>query len=64
MTELLQMIPANYRKVIYAVLTALLAVYGVWRAVDGDWEQFVVSLFSAATTGMATANTFPEVESE
>ena len=64
MVNLLQMIPVKARKVVYAVLTAVLAVYGIWQATEGNWEQFIVSTITSLSTGMATANTNVKVESE
>ena len=57
MNYLVDLIPAKYRKYLYAVLSAAVTVYGIWQAVEGDWTQFSVSLVTALTGVLATANT-------
>lgn len=64
MEYLIDLIPAKYRQYLYAVLSATVAVYGIWQAVEGDWTQFTVSLITALTGVLATANTNVSVESE
>ena len=64
MEYLIDLIHANYRRYLYAVLSATVAVYGIWQAVEGDWAQFTVSLITALTGVLATANTNVSVESE
>ena len=54
---LIDFIPAAQRKIVYAVLTVAVAIYGAWQAFDGDWGQFIVSLVTALVTALATANT-------
>lgn len=63
MGSLVDLIPAKYRKVLYGVLAFALAVYAIWRAVEGDWTQFAVSLTTSLVNVLATANTnVPPVE--
>lgn len=50
-------IPARYRKTVYAVVTLAATIFGIWQASNGDWSTFVAALLTAATTGLATANT-------
>lgn len=57
MNYLVDLMPAKYRKYLYAVLSAAVAVYGIWQAVEGDWTQFTVSLVTTLTGVLATANT-------
>lgn len=57
MKPLVDIIPPIWRKRLYAALSALLTAYGIWQAAQGDWEQFAVSLGSAAVTTLAAANT-------
>ena len=64
MKYLVDLIPAEYRRYLYAVLSAAVAVYGIWQAVEGDWTQFTVSLVTSLTGVLATANTNVSVEAE
>jgi hypothetical protein len=57
MKPLVDLIPAKARKYVYAVLSAAVAVYGLWQASLGDWTQFAVALVTALVGLMATANT-------
>lgn len=54
---LIDFIPAKQRKIVYAVLTVAVTLYGVWQGFDGDWGQFAVSVVTALVTALATANT-------
>lgn len=64
MGALVDLIPAKARKVLYAVLSAGVAVYGIWQATEGNWDEFTVSVITSLTGLMATANTDVQVESE
>lgn len=57
-------IPARYRKVVYALVTLAATIFGIWQASNGDWSTFVASVLTAATTGLATANTDPQPKNE
>jgi hypothetical protein len=54
---LTDLIPAKYRRYVYAIAALLAFAYGVWQAVDGDWRQFAISLIGSAVTALAHANT-------
>lgn len=54
---LIDLIPAKARKYVYAILTIVVFIYGVWQAAGGDWGQFIVSLVTSAVGTLATANT-------
>ena len=57
MNPLVDLIPAKYRKYVYAIATAAALIFGVWQASNGDWTVFAASLVTALTTGLATSNT-------
>lgn len=54
---LIDLIPAKQRKILYALLTVGVTLYGVWQVADGDWGQFIVSAVTALVGTLATANT-------
>lgn len=56
MNPLIDVIPATARKYVYAVVALALYVYSVWRATQGDWEQFGVTLAGALASTLAHAN--------
>lgn len=56
MNALIDIIPARGRKYLYAILAAVLAIYAIWRAVDGDWTQFSVALATSLVNIMAAGN--------
>lgn len=57
MNPLNDIIPARYRKVVYAVIALAALVFGIWQASDGDWTVFVGSLLAALVTATAASNT-------
>jgi hypothetical protein len=52
-------IPMRYRRQVYAVVTLAALVFGAWQASNGNWTEFVASLLTSLTTGLATANSGP-----
>lgn len=54
---LVDVIPAAYRKYLYALL--FLAGLGIaaWQAADGNWKVFVGALVTAIVHGLAASNT-------
>lgn len=56
MNALVDIIPPQGRKYLYALLAAALAVYAIWQAVDGDWTQFTVSFATALVNIIAAGN--------
>lgn len=54
---LTDLIPAKYRRYVYAVAALLAFAYGLWEASNGDWHQFVVGLLGAIVSALAHANT-------
>lgn len=59
MNILTDVIPARFRKYVYAALTLAALVWGVWQASNGDWKQFVGGLIVALTSATAASNTAP-----
>jgi hypothetical protein len=56
------LIPASWRKYVYAIFALAALCFGVWQASKGDWEQFTASLLAALVSGLAHGNTHPEDE--
>lgn len=56
MKGLTDLIPAKQRRRVYGALSVALTIYGLYRAAKGDWEQFAVSVASAAVAELARAN--------
>ena len=59
MTNPLTLVPAKYRKYVYAAATIALFLYAVYQSVDGDWKKFAAALVAALITATAHANTDP-----
>lgn len=60
---LTDLIPAQYRKLVYVVAAAALFVYGLYVVADGDIKAFVIALVSALVAGLAASNTSePELD--
>lgn len=59
MNALIDLMPAGARKYVYALLSAAVAVFGIWQASQGDWIEFSVALVTTLVALMATANTSP-----
>lgn len=59
MNILTDVIPARFRKYVYAALTLAALVWGVLEASNGDWKQFVGGLIVALTSATAASNTAP-----
>lgn len=57
MNPLTDLIPAKYRKYLYALVSLAAVVYGVYEASNGDWKQFAVALVGLAASALAHANT-------
>lgn len=60
MNPLTDLIPARYRKYVYAVVALAAFVYGIYEATNGDWKQFAIALVGAAASALAHANTQPQ----
>lgn len=60
MNPLTDLIPAKYRKYLYAAVSLAAFVYGIYEAADGDWKQFAIALVGAAASALAHANTDPQ----
>lgn len=56
---LFDIIPAKYRRLVYAIATLGLSLYGFWEVSQGDVKTFLISLASAVVTALASANTTP-----
>lgn len=50
-------VPAPYRKTVYALLSLAALVFGIYQATEGDWGLFVASVLTSLTTGTAASNT-------
>jgi len=62
---LADLIPARYRRYVYAVAALAALVYGVYQASGGDWKEFVAALFATLIPLLAASNTpasRPEIE--
>lgn len=64
MNILTDVIPARFRKYVYAALTLAALVWGVLEASNGDWKQFVGGLIVALTSATAASNTAPAGDGE
>lgn len=53
-------VPAPYRKTVYAVLSLAALIFGIYQATEGDWGLFVASVLTSLTTGTAASNTNAE----
>lgn len=60
MNPLNDIVPAKYRRFVYAVLALAALVFGIWQASDGDWTVFVGSLLTSLVTATAASNTSSE----
>lgn len=54
---LTDLIPAKYRKYVYALAALLTLGFAAWQAADGNWQTFAVSLLGSLVSGLAHANT-------
>ena len=63
MNVLTDVIPARYRRYVYAVVTLAALIWGAWEASQGDWQVFVGTLIGALVTATAASNT-PSPEQE
>lgn len=52
-------IPAKYRKKVYALVALAAALFGIWQASEGDWTTFAASVLTFLTTSLAAGNTNP-----
>lgn len=59
MSWLTDIIPAKYRKYVYAVGALAALGYGVYETVNGDWRAFVPAFAGALLSALAHANTSP-----
>lgn len=56
---LYDILPAAWRKVLYALLFVAALVFAIWQASGGDWWVFAGSLITALLGLMAASNTSP-----
>lgn len=61
---LFDVLPANVRKYVYALLALGALAFSIFQAVDGDWLQFVGGLLTALVGSTAASNTHPTPVSE
>jgi len=50
-------LPAQVRKVLYAILFVAALVFACWQAAQGDWLVFVGSVLTALVGLLAAGNT-------
>lgn len=64
LTVLEDLVPAKFRKyVVYILIPLIVVVYGVWKAVGGDWDAFWPALVPAIIGWLVAApNTHPGVD--
>ena len=56
---LVDVIPARWRRYVYAGLAVLAWAWTMWQAAHGDWRQFAAGIITALVGSLATANTNP-----
>lgn len=56
MNLLTDVIPPQYRKMVYAIVTLAAFLFGAWQAAEGNTEVFIASVLAGLTTGMAGSN--------
>lgn len=54
---LVDVLPAKYRRYVYALATAAAFLYALWLASNGDWRRFVAAILASLVSGTAHANT-------
>lgn len=54
------LLPAKFRKQVYALLALAMVALASWQAADGDWTLFALHLLVGLGFGQAHANTHPE----
>lgn len=54
---LTDLIPAKYRKYVYALAALAAFAYGIYEAAGGDWRQFGIALVGSLVSALAHANT-------
>ncbi len=57
--QILTVIPAKYRKYVYAALALAALVLTAYKASEGDWLEMAAFILGALGFGTATANTHP-----
>ncbi len=57
MRLLVDLIPAKYRRYLYAIVSAASVVFAAYQASDDDWREFAAGVIAAAVSALATANT-------
>lgn len=57
MNPLVDVLPPQVRKVLYAVLFVAALIFGLWQAAEGDWAEFVGGLLTSLLGLMAASNT-------
>lgn len=50
-------VPASWRKKVYAILALAALIWAIYQTSEGDWTQFVSGLLVALTTATAASNT-------
>lgn len=50
------LIPAKWRKYVYAAFALLMLCWGVWQGSHGDWQVFLTGILSALVGGLAHGN--------
>lgn len=50
-------VPARFRKQVYAVIALAALAFGLWQAAQGDWAVFVGSVLTTLATATAASNT-------
>jgi len=56
MNPLTDLIPAKYRKYVYALAAAAAVVYGVYEASNHDWKETAIAVVGLVVSGLAHAN--------
>ena len=59
MSVFTDLIPARYRKYVYATAALAALVYGAYEAANGDWRQAIPALAGSVVSALAHANTDP-----
>ncbi len=62
MNPLFELIPAIWRKWLYAIVSAGAFVLSVHQAASGDWAAFAAAIIPALTGALAASNTAVKVD--
>lgn len=63
MNPLVDILPPQVRRSLYAIVFVAALIFGLWQASEGDWAEFVGSLLVSLVNLLAASNTpAPELD--